>query len=272
MPFPATPPSEDAKIEPFETKEALNHFRILLKFVDKYFAKQLKLYNRLKEGLEDKIAYENLWMLFNPGNDIYCPSLEGGLLFKNSDGSEEHVTKPRYTPQLFRVLGASGGLPLVKSLAPNQKVEDGFKSPQPPEAKGELGHGGMSSDLDRAPVLSPQRNRNRFAHFSVVCFNIDFDGFEYGTVRERFLFKPHDGLVDIRNLEVYPVQYLKSHLTRPLPGNDAPEPDPLRYFLDRGNNFIKATKVSHLSYEGLSVGKSREEVSTRLTSSIPQNR
>lgn len=248
---------EKKELEEYETEEALPHFRLLLEFVEKYLHKKVTLFDRLRQGLEDKIAFEDLWMLFDTGDTIYSPYVEGGVVFRNGEESQ-HRTKTRYVPQVFRVMGTDGGLPLQKALAPKQsdpgddKLNDSFfskwsiKGPQ---------HASRPATQDGIPFA--QRNMNKFAFLQVVCFHIDFDGAKYDLVQEVFTFRPYDGFVDITSLEAYPMQYLKTQPGRFPGGDDHTEEDSL---LQRGRKFIDATVVSHLSHEGLSVGKSRQEV------------
>lgn len=57
------PPKEGAQIEEeekFDTREALPHFRLLVEFIDKFFARQVLLLQQLNRGLEDRIAFEDL--------------------------------------------------------------------------------------------------------------------------------------------------------------------------------------------------------------------
>ncbi|KAL6410848.1 AAA family ATPase [Ilyonectria robusta] len=260
LPFPAT--LEDGKKEPegYETKEALLHFRMLLEFVEKYLHEKVTLFDRLKKGLEDKIAFEDLWMLFDTGDTIYSPYVEGGVVLKHHE--ESHTTKTRYVPQAFRVLSTAGGLPWRRTLAPKQSdpgddiLGNPFFSKWP--IKG-LRHAALPEMQDGIP--SAQRNKDKFAPLHVVCFNIDFNGVKYGPVHEIFSFRPYDGLVDITSLEAYPIQYLKTQPGRFPGGDEQPEEDSL---LQRGRKFIDATAVSHLSHEGLSVGKSRHEINSAV--------
>lgn len=261
LPFQSTVAAE-AETPAFETAEALAHFRFLVDFVEKYLGNALERFNRLKEGLEDRIAFEDLWMLFSTGDTIYSPSVRGGMTF--TDGDTIHTAKTRHSPQLFRVLGTKGGLSFRKILAASQAVLDDeiFESYTTsefllPSIRQEI----LTSRA--VDLQSYRRNKNKFTSLFVLCFNVDFDGVSYGTVREFFQFKPFNGLVDIRSLEAYPVKYLKPHLSRPLAGKLQVEvTDPL---LKRGKRFLEVTSVSHLSYEGLTIGHSREEVSTLIT-------
>ncbi|KAH7303069.1 hypothetical protein B0I35DRAFT_447306 [Stachybotrys elegans] len=263
LPF-STMSDETKEPEKYATAEALVHFRYLVEFVDKYLAKALNLYQKLRDGDEDKIAYENLWMLFDKGDMIFCPSHEGGrIMTRLGDG---HTIKPRYVPQLFSVLGIIGGLPKRKTLAPRQTSaeQDVFSNSLLSEifltANGSVKL--QQENPSRGFGIPPyQRSKNSFTPMYVVCFHIDFDGVKYGAVREIFALKPHDGLVDIRDLEVFPAQYLKSGPERPFRGSEESGMDK---FLRRGRKFIDATAVSHLSYEGLTVGKSREEINSAV--------
>jgi hypothetical protein len=217
----------------FDTAEALIHFRFLVQFIDKYLSGPLERFRRVRAGLDDQIAYEDLWMLFDTGDTIYAPFVGGGYEFV--DGTDSHVSKARHLPQQFRVLGTKGGLPTSKILSPFQAERD-------------------------EDVLENQRNRIMFTTLNVLCFNIDFDGLNYGAVRELFAFRPFDGLVDITSLEAYPVMYLKPRLERSLaPGVQTEEVD---IYLERGRKFLSVSAVSHMSYEGLAIGQSREEVSS----------
>lgn len=250
---------EDEKKEPeeYETEEALLHFCMLLEFIEKYLYKKVTLFNRLKQGLEDKIAFEDLWMLFDTGDTIYSPYMEGGVVLKSGEESL-HTTKTRYVPQVFRVSGTAGGLPLRWTLAPKQSdpEDDIFDTPFfPALSMRGLRYAALQTRQDGIP--SAQGNKNKFAPLHVVCLNVDFDGVKYGPVQEIFTFRPYDGLVDITSLEAYPMQYLKTQPSRFPGGDEQPENVSL---LERGRNFIDATVVSHLSHEGLSVGKNRHEV------------
>lgn len=231
--------------------------------MDEYLANPIELYQRLRAGLEDKIAFENMWMLFDKGDEIYCPSHPGGSVMMRFS-EDAHESKPRYVPQLFQVLGTTGGVPKRTTLGSRQSGN----------SEGILAGSALSdfffnlnhvSELQGSPgsrksgVPSKWRSKNRFTSLDVVCFHVDFDGVKYGTVREVFVFKPHDGLIDIRSLMVFPIQYLRPEPDRVLSDSGDKEPQ-IEPFLRRGKKFIDVTALAHLSYEGLTVGKSREEV------------
>ena len=249
-PLPFAGPKEEEK-ESFDKETALPHFRFLHGFVLEYLDEQVQRMRALRLGQRQKIAFEDLWMIFDAGDTIYCPRHEGGVAV-----GEDHTTKPRYVPQLFRVLGSVGGLQLRKTLAPrgNNPLDqyDEFFGDQ--MFSGPFIRGTWSKlQGNSSNAASSRRARDQLTSMYVMCFHVDFDGTKYGTVKEIFTFKPYDGLVDIRSLEAYPTQYLSF---------DQPSPDSSTgdKYLERGRKFVDVMAVSHMSYEGLTVGKSREEV------------
>ena len=275
LPFAPGPGSEPEEEHAFDSMEALSHFRVLLQFISKYLGSQIARLGNLKLGLEGKVAFEDLWMLFDAGDTIYCPQQEGGeTLVDPEDSDMIHTTKTHYVPQMFRVLGTSGGL--RTTLAPNPKGKvrdeddrDPFLNPQVYRTFPDISlryNKGLPEGIavnraagDEAPVS--RRARDQFSALYVVCFYINFDGAKYGTVREIFTFKPYDGLVDIRSLNAYPAQFLRPHLPDLASKLSTSIGD--RY-VARGGKFIDFTLVSHLLHEGLSIGRSREEINSAV--------
>ncbi|KAI0193584.1 hypothetical protein EV127DRAFT_360831 [Xylaria flabelliformis] len=100
----------------FDKPAALPHFQSFVAFVDKYLGKQINLYNRLREAKEERVAFENLWMLFESMDTIYCPLREVGQdekinLFDDTGNRPKHKPIRRHTPQAYRVVTASWGTP-----------------------------------------------------------------------------------------------------------------------------------------------------------------
>lgn len=245
LPFPPSSQEEEKNKDSFDYPEAIDHFRILLQFVEKYLSKAINLLAAMRAGKVDKIPFEHLWMLFGTGDTLYCPHREGGLILQNEE-EERHITKRRDVPQGYQVLSTVGGCPQRKAIARRPKPMFDGRSSIRSFRKQFLG-------LQRGDAFN-ERMKHRYLPLYVYCFYIDFDGSKYGTVTEIFVFKPYEGEVDVRSLEVYPVSYLdarKSENNKEV-GSD--------FLLKRGRKFIDMTTVSHMTYEGLTVGESREEV------------
>ncbi|KAF2398233.1 hypothetical protein EJ06DRAFT_480744 [Trichodelitschia bisporula] len=290
MPYPPGPEDEDKSIKSYERRPALEHFRALIQFVDKYFAKQLSLLKGVKAGKVARLAFDNLWMLFDSGDNIYSSQQQGGQTLRGED-DETHVSKRRDVPQAYRVLATIGGVPLQKILAPRSlntefdAMDDLFFAPyyqwrpRNNQFRG-LGTGlGQRADRrlggQRGPVQAqeqPKRNysqqmKGNYSPLYVHCFYIDFDGTKYGTVTEIFQFKPYDDEVEVRSLEAFPLQYLDPNPAafddpERSPEHEAKPPPELDMLLERGKKFIDSTVVSHMAYDGQTVGESREEISS----------
>lgn len=255
-------------VEAFDRPIALDHFRSLMSFIDEYLGHQVKLYESLRAGKEQQIAFENLWMLFDIHDTIYCPLREARRAMApdptfrfsqprpNStvrvDGrpafSEEamqnsaHLTKQ--APQAYRVVATTGGLPLATAMTPGASLREDaeFSSDSYMEAGAET-ETTVADFLAQAFKMAKNIPKD-YTNFNVYCIYIDFDGVRYGMVQDVFIFTPYEREMEVRSLQAYPQRYvLDDHLHQ------------------RGMDFLDATRTSHLQHEGLSLGPNREEVS-----------
>ncbi|KAK3988845.1 hypothetical protein QBC44DRAFT_242802 [Cladorrhinum sp. PSN332] len=220
-------------LAPWVCPEALTHFRVLIEFIDKYLAREVNLYHDLRAGSMERVAFENLWMLFEAGDTIFCPLREPGReAYLTTEGhGRAHRPVQRYTPQGYRVVATEGGLPISGSPARQHVYYTHDGNPR------------------RPPISS--RVRGFYTDFRVYCYFIDFNGKEYGSVRDVFVFKPYERELDIRSLQAYPIVFADGSM-----------------LLNRGFKFVGATVVSHMQYEGLTVGANREEASFHFPSSF----
>ncbi|KAL2012489.1 hypothetical protein VTN00DRAFT_14 [Thermoascus crustaceus] len=211
--------------EPFETKDALEHFRLLVEFMDVYLGKELNKYEEYQTVKRTTIAFEDLWMIFDIGETIYCPSRRNGLEIQMDE--EVHTTSGRETPQAYRVVATVGGRKLPgHKTAP---IVRGFQS----------------------PVL---RN-DKYSPLEIDCYYLDYSGSKYDCVADRFSLKPFEGEVAITSLEVYPLRFGTHESGED--GNTLEE-----FLIDRGRKFIELSEVSHSLYEGLTVGENPEEINS----------
>jgi len=250
---------------------------------------QVSLLERLKAGKEDKIAFENLWMLFNSGDTIYSPFHEGGQILQNNE-DEKHITKRRDVPQAYHILSTVGGVPHYKAFGrkPKGVTFDVMEYNSFSQDRGwqflanKLGMPASETMKNKYIPLYVSLRPGTISSLTIMltryeklyCFYIDFDGNRYGTVPEIFTFKPHEGEVDIRSLEAFPLHFLDAPLggigtqlkdADAQAGEDstvAQSQQPVKDFLlERGRKFIDMTAMSHMAYDGPTIGDSREEVS-----------
>lgn len=240
----------------YDQPEALPHFRFFLDFVTKYLGEEIALYDRLRHGKEQQIAFEDLWMLFDQGGTIYCPLRPSTVEEYPRIGSDQpHVPVTRYTPQAYRVVATDGGMHhrSTMMMRPNKSggANDGLDSTSlratVADAGDTAGETTVTELMTQGANLS-RKIRGTYGNFVVYCFYVDFDGQRYGKIQDVFVFKPYERKMDIRGLQVYPLVYASAGDLQ-----------------TRGREFLKATQVSHLQYEGLTVGPLREDVS-RLSS------
>lgn len=253
LPFSPAKSDRDDSVDSFDRPTALPHFQTFLRFVDKYLGKQIQLYDRLREGTEERVSFENLWMLFDSKDTIYCPLREAGQEEYSNVESSDHRPVRRHTPQAYRVVATAGGIPFARTMAPTSGMNgvDGsltrvsLTSPFM-EADSKTEVNAIANIFTQAQVATISRKvRNSYSEFYVYCFYVDFNGIEYGTVREVFVFKPYEREMDIRTLQAYPSRSVTNNM-----------------FLNRGQSFIDATKVCHMQYEGLTTGPNREDINS----------
>ncbi|WQF80779.1 Putative AAA+ ATPase domain, ATPase, AAA-type, core [Colletotrichum destructivum] len=272
-----SPDSPEQLEKSFRRPSSLSHFKAIVGFVEQYLDKSVATYENLKSGRDDKVAFENLWMLFDAGTTIYCPYRNGAETFYTYEALSERTdsiavshdmtyTRARSSPQAYCVLAARGGVPLKKSLMPGGIEEDdeendffqnidvllrweqlellrqrespGNRKDAAQPALGRQGIGG-------API---RRTKNAMSGLIIACFSIEYDGYRYGPQRELFEIKPYDGLKDVRSMEIFPVKYL----------NDSE----MGRLLQRGRKFVDLANNAHMSYEGTTAGKARETINS----------
>ncbi|KAI0175682.1 hypothetical protein GGR52DRAFT_570672 [Hypoxylon sp. FL1284] len=171
---------------PEEPSEELTHLREFIRFVDKYLEPQIQLYETIREGSVRMIAFENLWMLFNFNETIYCPVKRGyqELTFYEPGGKTfKYQSKPSLTPQAYRVVYSGGGVGIYVNPSLDYIA---------PESQGQ--------------VLTAS-TKERFCRLIVGCFSVGFDGEKYTPVQDYFIFKPFEGEVAITSLEAYPLRF-----------------------------------------------------------------
>ncbi|KAI1121218.1 hypothetical protein F5Y10DRAFT_288721 [Nemania abortiva] len=261
LPFAPSGGDEDDSIKAFDKPNALPHFKCLVEFIDQYLGKEIQIFNKLRkktgdaEPKEERVLFENLWMLFDSGDTIYCPFREVGKgeRFDNDDGGE-HTPVRRHTPQAYRVVATAGGTLLDESAAFTNRssvlstsvAQTAMILQDLPVTAPENKFTVPLSNVWGLPVAPVSRKiRDSYNALEVYCFHIDFDGLKYGIVRDVFVFRPYEGEMDIRSLQAYPIQYATNNT-----------------LLDRGRTFLQLTRISHKQYEGMTAGRSREEINS----------
>lgn len=124
----ASSSNDDQKREEFDQRAALEHLRLLVRFIEQYLSEKVVLFEYIQAGRAEMVTCEGLWMLFSNGEKIICPLREKRVAIdfsgrrleltvdRDKDGAD-HLTGPRYVPQGYRVVAVLGGAPLLSRRA-----------------------------------------------------------------------------------------------------------------------------------------------------------
>lgn len=227
----------------YERREALDDFRELAKFLDKYLGEEISFYKECSKGQVDKIAFERLWMLFDVGELIYCPSQKrDGTLPKiyNGENRNNHVVPLEvHTPQAYRVLATSGGITATK-----RRKRAGI-----PHSEQQV-HDEDVDTQDQSGDIAVLSKRDRYTPFYIDCYFVYFDGIRFSPGQTWFEFKPFEGVIKVTNLLAYPMRYRTSDGSHALDLHE------------RGRRFLGLTAVDHRHYDGVTLGRDKEDINS----------
>ena len=147
---------------------------------------------------------------------IYFPDL--WFIFRPG---EEVVTSQKPF-NAYRILCVTGGRPFL-SPPREEKGEDGTKH-----------------------WLTPYRIPEKSSDFTVTCYQIDFDGFKFGSVLHEFSVQRYDDLRNITTLSIYLLRFVRDR-------ND------IKSTLERnGETFLNLSKGGHVQCHGLNLHEAEE--------------
>jgi hypothetical protein len=199
----------------YETKLALDHFRFLVDFMNTYLEPSLRIYNQIQLGECTKIAFPDLWMLFEKDSIVYSDHTRVRRRGKRSLDFDPWLSYNR----MHRVLAGVGGAPLRRGLA--QQI------------------GGTKSLPLDDNVPHRDSIADMYSDFHLTCYTVEWNTTSWHACPVVFDFPPFEGEKEVTSFTVYPIH--KSH--------------PLRaQFRERGEKYIKLTTVSHWQYEGMTMG------------------
>ncbi|KAJ4421175.1 hypothetical protein N0V82_003940 [Gnomoniopsis sp. IMI 355080] len=236
-------------LPPQELQGAIEHFRTLVDFMYKYMSSSIQTYEDLRDGKRSQVSFENLWMLFGTNETVYSPRQRGSKTWVWSNLDDFHMSNPAGDlPQAYKIAATFGGAPLMK------KSDSGIWDTVFPKTSPFADARGTSAlRFELADSTSVDIGiKESYSSFNILCYRLDFDGQEFGTIPGTFIIKPFEGEVDIVSLELYPLKMRKIH------------GDPEEDLANRGREFIKMLHFAYKHYEGLTLGHKREEVNTQV--------
>lgn len=140
---------------------------VLLNFIDEWL---LPINKCLRKRKSERIAFEDLWQLFQPGDEVVRKVKATAVDYANR------------THMVMRVLKSSGG----RYRLPKQDLS-------------------AASAASEVPVLTTVNGLNPFM---LDVHRIDFDGSKMVPVVHKIMIQPFSGTVDIKELDAYPIDYI----------------------------------------------------------------
>jgi hypothetical protein len=243
----------DANQPPYDTPDALLHFAELIRFIEKYLDNQLRLYGRLRSGIEPKVAFENLWMLFKSEDKVYSPSRKGGqTVFPyyslTSNETVNFKTARRDVSQVHMVLATAGGRALFDKLTPRK----------PNDANIILINQTKDGRMEQQAPRSAETAKDRYSPLYIYVCYLDWVDSRIGPRTTAYSIRPYDGEVEISSLDLYPINYRRKQTSI----------GERQDLVKRGLTFIDYTAATHLQYHGLTLGNNREEVGNAHSHSL----
>ncbi|KAK8868335.1 aaa family atpase protein [Apiospora arundinis] len=227
--------------------DLLAQLQYLLSFMEEYMSAQLQVYRYARAGKLETIQYKDLWMLFKAKDLIYTPirplsydrptgmpgppgAMPGGPPGRRPGAPPLRERPSSDSPQAYRVVAVVGGRPTARVL------------------RGEW-----------------KRMRNAYSPLEIMTYYVDFDGVYYGVMHTVHTIMPFVGKKEIRSLAVYPLIYAPNpEISATFGGapNAPGEAHVLEFLRKRGHEFLQVSEASHRFYEGLTIGQTKEEIST----------
>ncbi|KAK9776800.1 putative AAA+ ATPase domain-containing protein [Seiridium cardinale] len=242
------PPSQPSGLENKATttkssKESLDNnlleqLKFILGFMDEHLTDTIRKYEDARTGKLKSIFYEDLWMLYKPGDIIYTP------LRRAAATSFPPPPPPPHQP--YRP---------AKNTPPTPNILiQGFGRDTPQAYKIIAITGGRM--FATATTVTP-RKVNTYTQLKLLCYFIDSNGYRFDCMADTFTFKPFDNEISITDLEAYPIAYASL-------GEARGEKPMLEFLKSRGKSFIEVCEASHKLYEGLAYNYegNKEEINT----------
>ncbi|KAL2361844.1 hypothetical protein RJZ56_005268 [Blastomyces dermatitidis] len=166
-PAPENSPSKHSTAE--QARRAFEELECLMNFVDNDMQELLHIRRQIRENELQKIHFEHLWLLFQPGVIVISPNTTSKL-------------------RAYQVLHVTGGRRIIDT--DNHSKSEGPDSLDNMDYDNQEGYAVISS--------------RQCSDFFVDCFYIDFNGEKYGPRPQRFVISEFVGERRISSLPIYP--------------------------------------------------------------------
>ncbi|KAF4309389.1 hypothetical protein GTA08_BOTSDO03283 [Botryosphaeria dothidea] len=184
---PVTLDQHNAAAEKERQKTAASHMECLLNFIDTELKDTLELRKEIENGTLQKIAFDELWHLFRPGD----------VVFSAIRTSKEY--KELSYQRAFRVHAVSGGRPNISGKAQLSNGQSAHSQ-----------SGNAESEAQNTRDLIEKPAQSAWALLRLGLHYIDYDGLNVGPQGvDEFSanIRKYEGKKDILDLEFYPAKF-----------------------------------------------------------------
>ncbi|KAI7089150.1 hypothetical protein KC356_g2674 [Hortaea werneckii] len=199
------------------TEQNIKLLACLISFVDEQMEDITSIRQHIAAGTLLDITFEYLLHLFQAGDLVF---------------GDPHL--PNEEKRAYRVLYVTGGRPVLESLEERwQRM--GFGRDYRQESSR---IGGFEVFPEDFVSQGRQGKATKMSPLVIDCFYMDFDGYKYGPVPQRFIIPEFSGRKKIADLDISPARF-----------NPTSE-DLRRKLRRRGRDFTKCVHSTHKEYHG----------------------
>jgi hypothetical protein len=139
-------------------------------------ARPAQVYQEVRSGIVETIAFDHLWFLFAPGDLVITPG--------------------ERCNQAYKVAKVTGGQLIIPEITNSGR-----------------GNGQSDNNGNLDDILDPYitQARQRYDELVVECFYYDSDGDILGPTKCQFKVKPYDGEIPISSLPIVPLRTVSGH-------------------------------------------------------------
>ncbi|RSL50748.1 hypothetical protein CEP53_008685 [Fusarium sp. AF-6] len=157
-----------------ELATRIDHLRLLKDLIETELSPSIGLYQRIKDGVPEKIAFEDLWFLFQPGEMLYF--------------------KTQGHDQLGKAHAVTGGQQRKRSRTKEEIIEIGRPMPR------------MNDGENDFPIIH-HAVRGTWTPLIVDYYTMEFDGRHVGPVGGRRQIRHYTGERKITDLPICPLRF-----------------------------------------------------------------
>lgn len=161
-------------------QESVSHLGLLLTFINDELAETIHLPSKIEDGTLKEIEFEDLWLLFQPGDTIL-----------SARGPNQKILK---------ICAVTGGQVQLRNYNPDEIRQMGYsRPPLRPENNSDL----RTYDLTREEAAGA----GIWTQLTIDCYAMGFDGTDVGPLDSCVRIRHYRGKMAITDLDVYPLRF-----------------------------------------------------------------